>query len=107
MSKNSTHVWIRVDRVKKPLEASYSGSFKVKKIEEKTVTIILENGKEEKISIERIKPARFSISTEIKKPKESSLSETKPKKTVKFSPDNNSSHSFFSIMTPSSGGGVM
>jgi len=53
----ATHVWVRVDRIRRPLEAPYAGPFAVKKLGDKTVTIVKENGVEETISISRIKAA--------------------------------------------------
>jgi len=54
-----SHVWIRVDRVRRPLEAPFSGPYKVLKRGSKTVTIEKEDGRQETISMSRIKPARI------------------------------------------------
>lgn len=55
--KDCTRVWLRVDRVRRPLEAPYSGPYLVKKRFEKYFVIELLNGKEESVSIDRLKPA--------------------------------------------------
>ena len=54
--KNCTHVWIRVDRVRRPLEAPYNGPFKVIYRTEKYFRIQLPSGHSENISIDRLKP---------------------------------------------------
>jgi len=55
--KQSSHIWLRIDRVLKPLEALYSGLSKVVEITSKTATIEKEDGKQEIVSIDRLKPA--------------------------------------------------
>jgi len=55
--KNASHVWIRVDRIRKPLEAPYAGPFKVVHMGDKTVKIEREDGKQETLSLSRAKPA--------------------------------------------------
>ena len=55
----ATHVWVRVDRLKKSLEAPYKGPFKVVEITPKLVKIQHITGKEECISIQRVKPAKL------------------------------------------------
>lgn len=55
-------VYIRVDRVKQPLEAPYEGPFMVKR-RHKKYFVILKNGKEDAVSIDRLKPA-YEMSTE-------------------------------------------
>ena len=50
-------MWIRIDRIRWPLEAPYAGPFSVKRMTEKTVTITKEDGHEETISLSRVKPA--------------------------------------------------
>jgi len=54
---SASHVWIRIDRVRKPLEAPYSGPFKVDGWKGKVVTVIREDGSKETVSMDRIKPA--------------------------------------------------
>ena len=49
-------VWLRTDRVKKPLEAPYSGPYKVLQKKEKTFKIEMPSGRVEAVSIDRLKP---------------------------------------------------
>ncbi len=51
-----THVFVRVDAVKKPLQQPYQGPFKVLSRRRKTVTVD-KDGKADTISIDRVKPA--------------------------------------------------
>ena len=53
-----SHVWLRLDRVRKPLEAPYQGPFKVMSRTDITITIEM-RGKPVTVSIERVKPARL------------------------------------------------
>lgn len=53
----ATHVWVRVDRVKAPLQAPYQGPFAVKKMLPNTVIIIHPDGREETVSKSRVKRA--------------------------------------------------
>lgn len=55
--KTCTHVFVRTDRVKKPLESPYQGPFVVLKRTDKVFTIMLDNNKEATVSIDRVKPA--------------------------------------------------
>jgi len=55
--RKATKVWLRVDRVRRALEAPYSGPFNVISWKEKTVLIEKEDGNHETVSIDRIKPA--------------------------------------------------
>ena len=57
-----THVWVRVDRVRRPLELPYSGPFKV--LQRKESFFVIENlrGNPESVSIERLKPALLNLS---------------------------------------------
>jgi len=51
-------VWLRLDRIRKPLEAPYQGPFKV--LERRGSTYIIEDrGKPVSVSIERLKPAKL------------------------------------------------
>ena len=34
--RQATHVWIRIDRIRRPLEAPYAGPFRVKQLNDKT-----------------------------------------------------------------------
>ena len=65
---NTTHIWQRIDRVRKPLEAPYTGLFKIIK-QLRNVVIIDNNGKRESVSIERTKPAHLEILNLIEKKK--------------------------------------
>lgn len=56
--KSATHVWLRVDRVRRPLEAPYTGPFKVISQCPKYFTIELANGSPQTVSIDRLKPCR-------------------------------------------------
>ena len=49
-------IWLRIDRVRKPLEAPYSGPFKVLHRTPKFFTIQLNNGNTSNVSINRLKP---------------------------------------------------
>jgi cleavage and polyadenylation specificity factor subunit 1 len=51
-----THVFIRQDRVRKPLQPPYNGPYKVIKRTKKHFTVDL-NGRQEVVSIDRLKPA--------------------------------------------------
>lgn len=54
---NCTHVFVRIDHVKRPLTPPYNGPYKVIKKDVKYYTIELLNGKPSVVSIDRIKPA--------------------------------------------------
>lgn len=60
--KKCSHVWLRVDRVRRPLEAPYSGPFKVVSRHSKYFTIELPNGHPSNVSIDRLKPVHNSSS---------------------------------------------
>ena len=57
-----SHVWVRIDRVRKLLEAPYSGPFKV--IDRKSKYFLIETlaGKIESVSIDRLKPVHEAVS---------------------------------------------
>ena len=57
--RNSEYVWLRIDRVRKSLEAPYSGPHKVLKRDQKFFTIETTKGKQSNVSIDRLKPARM------------------------------------------------
>eukprot|EP00795_Rhopilema_esculentum_P012966 gene12966-biopygen3121 len=57
---NCTHVFIRTDAVRKPLEPPYTGPFKILRRHTKHFTILM-HGKEQTISIDRLKPAYLDI----------------------------------------------
>ena len=50
-----SHVFVRIDAVKKPLQRPYEGPFKVLERHEKFMEIVI-NGKSQRISIDRLKP---------------------------------------------------
>ena len=52
----ATHVFLRVDAVRRPLVPPYLGPFEVLQRSEKTF-IILQNGRRETVTIDRLKPA--------------------------------------------------
>lgn len=54
--KNADYVWLRVDRVRKSLEAPYQGPYRVISINGKTATISVLNT-EQTVSVERLKKA--------------------------------------------------
>jgi transposase InsO family protein len=49
-------VWVRIDRVRRPLEAPYAGPYEVIERNAKIFTVLLPSGKIDTISIDRIKP---------------------------------------------------
>ena len=61
--KTCTHVWLRVDRVRRALEAPYSGPYLIKERNYKHFVIELSNGTEQTVSIERLKPATLAASS--------------------------------------------
>ena len=73
-----THVFVRVDAVRKPLQPPYEGPFEVIRRTRKTVTID-RNNTSDVVSIDRVKPAYMMQS------QDQMISNTqKPKKTVSF-----------------------
>nr|XP_040574631.1 protein NYNRIN-like [Lepeophtheirus salmonis] len=54
------YVWIRVDRVKGPLEAPYTGPAKVISRNSHTFRVEYLSGKQDVVSIERLKPAKYA-----------------------------------------------
>lgn len=75
-----SHVFVRVDLVKKPLEAPYEGPYRIIERITEHIYKIDYKGKPSNISIERLKPAFLDRSQEIPEP-----TRTYPgKKTVKF-----------------------
>ncbi|GFV79944.1 uncharacterized protein TNCV_1217121 [Trichonephila clavipes] len=62
--KSCTHVFVRVDRVRKALEPPYDGSFPVKERYEKYFTMIIKN-KPVNISVDRLKPAYLLVTDSI------------------------------------------
>lgn len=66
--KDTTHIWLRIDRVRKPLEAPYQGPYEVVKKTEKFFVIKKTSDRNETVSIDRVKPAKMPTlnKTEIK-----------------------------------------
>ncbi|XP_045110889.1 uncharacterized protein LOC123504442 [Portunus trituberculatus] len=54
---HTTHVWLRRDRVRRSLEAPYTGPFRVLKRADKCFILELLSGAHETVSIDRLKPA--------------------------------------------------
>ena len=52
-----SHIWLRTDRVRQPLEAPYSGPFKVLQRYEKYFTLEINNGRKTNVGIDHLKPA--------------------------------------------------
>ncbi|MEL6607086.1 MAG: DDE-type integrase/transposase/recombinase [Bacteroidota bacterium] len=73
--KTCSHAWLRVDRIRKPLEAPYQGPFEVVKRSDDTMTLKI-RGKNETVSIDRVKPATLPAAKVDVKPVEED--ETKP-----------------------------
>lgn len=74
---NCTHVWLRIDRVRKPTEGPYEGPFKVLRRLRNNFIIQRNNDKTQTVSIRRLKPA--FLSREIK-----TIVKPKKKKKVTF-----------------------
>ena len=83
-------MWLRLDRIRKPLEALYQGPFEVIKRNADTFTIKVK-GEEEVVSIQRIKPAVLpaveSKEKEEAKKTEESSPEPRQKRKVKHNHD--------------------
>ena len=56
--KDCTHVFVRVDGVKAPLQQPYKGPYRVVKKYDKSFVIELPNGSTNTVSIDRLKPAK-------------------------------------------------
>ena len=107
---NCTHVFLRCDKVKRSLQPPYDGPFKVLKRVDKTFIILL-NGKEEVVSVDRLKAAsvekestRRLEQTSNQKPKPATTENTgEPQKIVNPKEDLSSSSSSPSYKTTRSG----
>ena len=60
-----SHVWLRTDRILKPLEAPYSGPYPVSQRNDKTFTLRKLNGQEFVVSVDRLKPAKLCLKNSI------------------------------------------
>jgi len=76
---SGTHVFIRHDAVKKPLQKPYDGPFQVLKRSDKHFTLDM-NGHEDVVSIDRLKPAFQELTTTSED--SSSVDSTSPQLTV-------------------------
>jgi len=76
----ASHVWLRTDRVLRPLEAPYSGPYPVLSKSTKVFKIQLPSGSTESVSIDRLKPATLP------RPTQSPTAETTPEKTLPDAP---------------------
>lgn len=54
-------VWLRTDRVRKPLEAPYCGPYKVVRRSEKVFVLEMPSGALQSVSIDRLKPAHVTL----------------------------------------------
>jgi len=89
---NAKKVWVRIDRIRRPLEAPYAGPYEVVEMTEKVVTIRKEDGRSEIVSIDRTKPATTTTTRErlplkpTPKPRSSKRLQTavQPRKSVNF-----------------------
>lgn len=85
--KDCTHVWLRVDRVRRSLEAPYTGPYLVLQRSPKTFTIELLDGKTEVVSIDRLKPAAIpSNNVEQKLPLHQKSNINNPRKRLHSNP---------------------
>ena len=55
--QSCTHVWLRVDRVRRPLEAPYVGPLRVLERAERCFRLEFPSGRCDTVSVERLKPA--------------------------------------------------
>lgn len=77
-----THVWVRIDRIRRPLESPYFGPLPVIARQTKFYTVRLPDGREDNVSIDRLKPARLPV------PSCSPMSEKVPAKSPNFQKEN-------------------
>ena len=59
-----SHAWLRIDRVKRPLEAPYQGPFEILRRSEDTITLSI-RGKPVVVSLDRVKPATLPEKTSL------------------------------------------
>ena len=85
-----THVWVRVDRIQRPLQAPYQGPLRVAHRGAKTFRIELPSGAIDTVSVDRLKPAYFPrhddtrrlVDREQEQPQPSSAAEPGPSESV-------------------------
>lgn len=56
-----SHVWLRVDRIRRPLQAPYTGPYRVLTRSSKVFTLELPSGERQTVSVDRLKPAYVSV----------------------------------------------
>ena len=96
-----SHVWLRIDRIRRPLEAPYSGPFLVVKRSEKFFVIKSSRDKEITVSIDRLKPAFIKKTDEETKSDDSAInSNAAPPDEPSTSTENNSSNEASPENTP-------
>lgn len=78
----SSHVFLRTDSQRKPLQNPYEGPFEVKERDDKTYVIII-NGKPKRVSIDRLKPAFLQNTEEIPKKTADVINPPAPKSTTR------------------------
>src|SRR5215469_5127610 len=59
--KSCTHVYVRVDRIRKALEAPYSGPYQILDRFDRCFKLLMPNGKSDMVSISRLKPAVLTV----------------------------------------------
>lgn len=86
----SSHVFVRHDAVKKPLQPPYNGPFPVLKRTDKFFTID-RNGKHENVSVDRLKPAFLETDCAIPKPAKDPTTRTAaPPPSTEITPESSS-----------------
>ena len=68
--QDCSHVWLRVDRTKRPLKAPYSGPFPMLELDSKTMLIQQANNSA-RVSLDRVKPCYLPKESFVPKPIES------------------------------------
>ena len=106
---SSTHVYIRHDGVKKPLQKPYDGPYKVLKRSNKHFTVAI-RGKQEVVSLDRLKPAHLDLPQTLPEPASVTLPEPTPASTPVTTRSGRRVHwpaRFISSLTSFTGGGVL
>jgi len=82
-----SHIWLRIDRVRRPLEAPYQGPFEVLTRTNDTLTISV-RGKPMVVSVDRVKPAVLPPAAPVEPPTLSSAPDALPNApTLSSAPD--------------------